>query len=95
MRTTYVNYSVKGLDGVHRFEWNADEDFSELLGYDFRLDNTKAVDIDAMDNLSNQSKILLSAVAGACIQHIIDTLPAHIPTITVFETGMLWISQED
>lgn len=55
--------------------WADKEDFSEIKAYGpVYLEKTKAVDINKMEGLSVTSKILLSAVAGAALQHIIDVL---------------------
>lgn len=61
-----------GLIEKRGIEWAAQEDFSELKGKRFNIYDTKAVDIMKLTDLSEVSKILLSAVAGAVIQYLID-----------------------
>lgn len=61
-----------GLIEKRGIEWAVQEDFSELKGKRFNIYDTKAVDIMKLTDLSEVSKILLSAVAGAVIQYLID-----------------------
>lgn len=65
----------KNLSGINirlgSFDWALEEDFSELIG-EWKLTDTKAIDIEKMDQLSLRSKILLSAMAGASWQYVID-----------------------
>lgn len=58
--------------GTH-FKWAADEDFTNLIDTAFDLFKMKAADIIQMKELSEYDKILLSAVAGAAFQYIIDS----------------------
>ena len=61
---------------VDSIDWVLDEDFSELVNMGcILLNKTSAADIMKMDNISDYAKILLSAVAGAVIQHVIDCHP--------------------
>lgn len=85
-----INYSVAGMI-PGSISWEASENFNELNGLTLELGATKAVDIEKMEGLSVRSKILLSAVAGALIQFLLDH---HISTISIFETGVFWISQD-
>ena len=64
---------ISNSDGVvDTITWEADENFTELiLRGEIKLVETKAVDIVHMP-LSLESKILLSAVAGAAWQRITD-----------------------
>lgn len=52
--------------------WTVAEKFSELEGKRFSLNKMEATQIEEMKDLSITAKILLSAVAGAVIQHLID-----------------------
>ena len=56
----------------YQIEWALSEYFDELKGMKFMLNNVAADQIFMIDNLSETAKILLSAVAGAVIQHLID-----------------------
>ncbi len=56
----------------YQIEWALSEHFSELKGKKFMLNKVAAEQIEAINNLSDTAKILLSAVAGAVIQHLID-----------------------
>ena len=56
----------------YQIEWALSEHFDELKGMKFMI-NQMAADQIVKDNyLSEIAKILLSAVAGAVIQHLID-----------------------
>lgn len=56
----------------YKIEWALSEYFEELKGRVFMLNAVSAEQIEKMSNLSITVKILLSAVAGAVIQHLID-----------------------
>ena len=56
----------------YQIEWALSEHFDELKGKKFMLNEVAADQIVMLDNLSEIAKILLSAVAGAAIQHVID-----------------------
>ena len=68
----------------YEIEWAISEYFDELKGMKFMLNNVAADQIQKIDNLSEVAKILLSAVAGAVIQHLIDK---KIPINDIFENG--------
>ena len=59
-------------DKNYKIEWALSEYFDELKGMKFNLNEVAADQIIVLDNLSETAKILLSAVAGAVIQHLID-----------------------
>ena len=63
-------------------EWAESEEFSELRGNIYLLKNMKAIDINKISDLSPVAKLLLSAVAGAVIQHLIDQ---QVPINEIFE----------
>lgn len=67
---TEIIYSV-GKERGSIF-WAVAEHFKELEGKTFHLSEMEAVKIEDLKNLSTTAKILLSAVAGAVIQHLID-----------------------
>lgn len=79
---TRVTYWVKDQMGV--IEWGLVEQFDELRGKTWRLDEMAAEKIVQLDELSETAKILLSAVAGAVIQHLMDL---GLDTKMVFESG--------
>ena len=56
----------------YQIEWAISEHFDELKGKKFMLNEAAADQIIKIDNLSEIAKILLSAVAGAVIQYLID-----------------------
>ncbi len=56
----------------YQIEWALSEFFGELKGMKFMLNEVAADQIVKINNLSETAKILLSAVAGAVIQHLID-----------------------
>lgn len=62
-----------GFDIFHEIPWTATEDFNELIKFPtITINDTTAEKIDGLDGLSLKSKILLSAVAGAAIQYLLD-----------------------
>ena len=79
----------KGASGVNffvtSFDWAMKEDFTEIRDKEWQLVKTTAEDIMANERLSTKSKILLSAVAGAAIQYLIDRKQWA-------ETNRLWIT---
>ena len=56
----------------YQIEWALSEHFGELKGKKFMINKMAAEKIQMINNLSDTAKILLSAVAGAAIQHLID-----------------------
>lgn len=68
----------------YQIEWALSEFFDELKGMKFMLKEVSADQIVKINNLSETAKILLSAVAGAVIQHLIDE---KCPIDSVFEKG--------
>ncbi|MBR2704880.1 MAG: hypothetical protein IKE91_05355 [Clostridia bacterium] len=56
----------------YQIEWALSEHFGELKGKKYMLNSVAADQIASMNDLSEIAKILLSAVAGAAIQHVID-----------------------
>lgn len=69
--------------------WVNDEEFGELLETTFHIGKMKAVDIADMNSISIEGKLLLSAVAGALIQHLIES-NADLPK--AFAGGTFWIT---
>ena len=76
----------KGIGDAGSFAWSANEDFSEVFGREYKLVEMEAKDICSMSEFSIRSKILLSAVAGATWQYLLDHYPQaraeSWPTIT-------------
>ena len=68
----------------YKIEWALSEYFGELKGKKFMLNKMAAEQIEMLNNLSETAKILLSAVAGAVIQHLIDN---NCQIDNIFETG--------
>lgn len=68
----------------YEIEWAISEYFDELKGMKFMLNEVAADQIQKINNLSEVAKILLSAVAGAVIQHLIDI---NCPIDSIFENG--------
>ena len=56
----------------YQIEWALSEYFDELKGMKFMFNKMAADQIIMINNLSETAKLLLSAVAGAAIQHLID-----------------------
>ena len=71
-------------DKEYQIEWNKSEHFDELKGKKFMLNEMAADRIVKIKDLSETAKILLSAVAGAAIQYLIDI---KINIDSIFENG--------
>jgi hypothetical protein len=56
----------------YEIEWAISEYFDELKGKKYNLNEMAANQIININDLSETAKILLSAVAGAVIQYLID-----------------------
>lgn len=69
---------------IYQIEWALSEYFGELKGKKFMLNKMAAEQIERINNLSDTAKILLSAVAGAVIQHLIDN---NCQIDNIFENG--------
>lgn len=83
---TTIHYQVGGTTG--EITWAASEYFGELSGQAYSLGQMEATQIAPLDNLSLTAKLLLSAVAGAIIQHLLDQ---GIPATEIFSTGAFTI----
>ena len=68
----------------YQIEWALSEYFDELKGMKFMLNEVAADQIIRIKGLSETAKILLSAVAGAAIQHLIDN---NCKIDSIFENG--------
>ncbi len=68
----------------YQIEWAISELFDELKGMKFMLNEVAADQIIKINDLSETAKILLSAIAGAAIQHLIDK---ECPVNSIFENG--------
>ena len=75
-------------DNKYQIEWALSEHFDELKGKKYMLNSVAAEQIAVIDNLSEIAKILLSAVAGAAIQHLIDM---GCPVDNIFKNGYMII----
>lgn len=65
--------ALGGFNVFHEISWDADEDFTELVELKpISINESTAERIEAIEGLSLRSKILLSAVAGAAIQYLLD-----------------------
>jgi len=67
-----------------QIEWNLSEHFDELKGKKYMLNEMAADQIVMMKDISETAKILLSAVAGAVIQHLLDN---KFEVNSIFEAG--------
>ncbi len=75
-------------DEKYQIEWALSEHFDELKGKKYMLNSVAADQIIMINDLSEIAKILLSAVAGAAIQHLIDK---NCEINSIFENGYLII----
>ena len=71
-------------DNKYTIEWALSEYFDELKGKKFMLNEVAADQIVKINDLSETAKILLSAVAGAVIQHLIDN---NCEVNSIFKNG--------
>lgn len=83
---TEIQYQVGDKAGA--IYWAASEYFGELMGREFALGKMEATEIEKMEDLSLVGRILLSAVAGAVIQHLLD---AGVEAKEIFEVGKFWV----
>lgn len=74
----------------YQIEWALSEHFDELKGMKFMLNQMAADQIVKINNLSETAKLLLSAVAGAAIQYLIDN---NCPIDNIFENGYFIIKK--
>ena len=84
---TKIDYSVGEETGV--VYWGIVEEFGELAGREFRLGDMEAKEIAKLQDVSDTAKILLSAVAGAVIQRLMDN---GIEVSRIFSEGKFIIS---
>ena len=68
----------------YEIKWALSEFFGELKGMKFNLNEVAADQIVKLTNLSETAKILLSAVAGAVIQYLMDN---NCPIDSIFNNG--------
>lgn len=67
-RVSHIRFNI-----YYEIEWAADEDFDELIKFgQIPINDTTAEKIESLEGLSIRSKILLSAMAGAAIQYLLD-----------------------
>ena len=74
----------------YQIEWALSEYFGELKGKKFMFNQMAADQIVKIDNLSDTAKILLSAVAGATIQYLIDN---NCSINKIFEVGYFIVKE--
>ena len=77
-----IEYQVGSHKGT--IVWVANEHFGELIGKTYSLGKMEATQIELLTDLSFTAKLLLSAVAGAIIQRLLDQ---GIPAAEVFAKG--------
>ena len=68
----------------YQIEWAISEHFGELKNKRFMFNEVAADQIIEIKDLSLTAKILLSAVAGAAIQYLLDN---NCKIDSIFETG--------
>lgn len=72
----------------YQIEWALSEHFGELKGKKYMLNELAADQIITINDLSETAKILLSAVAGAAIQYLMDN---NCQIDSIFKNGYLVI----
>lgn len=85
---TKIEYRVGKTEGA--IYWAASEYFGELVGREFDLGKMEAKEIEKMVDLSKTAQILLSAVAGAVIQHLLDQ---GVLAQEIFGVGKFWVTE--
>lgn len=85
-----ILYEVTGKTG--KITWAVSEYFGELSGQEYQLSALEATDIVKITSLSETARLLLSAAAGAVIQHLLDK---NIPAETIFATGKIIFPRGD
>lgn len=85
---TKITYTVGEQNGA--IYWMATEHFKKLENKIFSLEQMEAEQIEKLKSLSLTAKILLSAVAGAIIQHLIDK---GVETELIFSKGTFVIKK--
>lgn len=88
--TSSANEASSPAEITGEIVWAASEYFGELAGQTYNLGEMEAVKIDQMPNLSPVAKLLLSAVAGAIIQHLLDQ---NILADQIFSSGTFQITE--
>lgn len=83
---TEITYEIQENKG--KIFWAASEHFDELTEKVFYLGDMEAEKIEELTDYSSTAKILLSAVAGAIIQHLLDK---KIEAKEIFDSGKFWI----
>lgn len=85
-----IEFTIPDILDKGDITWEADEDFRELIGITCSIGKTNAADIENIPGLSMRSKILLSAIAGAVIQRLLDEdyIPSDIMSGTFHITTM-------
>ncbi len=81
---------IKLGDNDYKIEWALSEYFGELTGKKFKINEMAANQIESLDNLSITAKILLSAVAGAVIQYLMDN---NCNIEDIFEKGYFIVKE--
>ena len=71
-------------DRKYQIEWAISEHFDELKGKKYMFNEVAADQIVELNNLSEVAKILLSAVAGATIQYLMDN---GLDVASIFSDG--------
>lgn len=84
---TTITYHVGSETGS--ITWAAAEQFRELEGKEFRLGAMEATKLSEMTGLSFTATLLLSAVAGAVIQHLLDK---NFPAERIFQDGVFVVT---
>ena len=74
----------------YQIEWALSEHFDEIKGMKFMLNEVAADQIVKLNNLSEVAKILLSAVAGAAIQYLMDN---NCSIESIFENGYFIVKE--
>ncbi len=80
------NIEITVKNKIYKIEWAMSEHFEELKGRTFMLNEVAAEQIEMINDLSVTAKILLSAIAGAVIQHLIDK---ELQIDMIFNSGKL------
>lgn len=87
----HLNYTTKRNNEMYsmadHFIWSSKENFSNLVNKQFNLFKMTAADIIEIEGFSDYDKIILSAVAGAAFQYIIDNNMEYGMSTCLFTIG--------
>jgi len=83
-----ITYTINNQE-TGFIHWGIAEHFDELRGKTFKISEMDAAQVEKINDLSLTAKILLSAVAGAVMQHLMDK---GVDFELMFNTGVFEVN---